>query len=111
MKKHTFLLTVIFILITSSLIEQPLLLENLNTPDSLSNSKAFSIFQNSYGPLWIGNEYGHNHYDGYNFKIFRSDLEDTQSMNCNLIWRFVEDKEKNLWIARDPLYQNTFKKI
>ncbi|RKY91051.1 MAG: hypothetical protein DRQ01_08285, partial [Ignavibacteriae bacterium] len=74
-------------------------MERLNTTDGLSNNRVHHIFQDSYGLLWIGTEYGLNLYDGYSFKIFKNDPGNPESINSNIIWWVVEDEEKNLWIG------------
>jgi len=91
----------VFILAASLLFAQPqpLLVENINTSNGLSNNKVFHIFQDSYGLLWIGTEYGLNVYDGYEFKIFKNDPRNSESINSNVIWCVAEDDENNLWIG------------
>ena len=99
MNKYTFLFTALFILATSFLVAQPLSVERINTTDGLSSNRVFHLFQDSYGLLWIGTENGLNLYDGYNFKVFKNDPDNSESINSNVIWWIVEDAEKNLWIA------------
>ncbi|MEE9429989.1 MAG: two-component regulator propeller domain-containing protein [Melioribacteraceae bacterium] len=81
------------------IIAQKLEIEILNKTNGLSNNTVLSVFQDSYELLWIGTEYGLNVYDGYEFKIFENDPENTESINSNVIWCVVEDTENNLWIA------------
>ncbi|MEN8191812.1 MAG: two-component regulator propeller domain-containing protein, partial [Bacteroidota bacterium] len=99
MNKYTFLFTVVFLLAASLLLAQPLPVERIDISDGLSSNKVFHIFQDSYGLLWIGTENGLNLYDGYDFKVFKNDPENPESINSNVIWWTVEDEEKNLWIA------------
>ena len=98
-KKYFIRLAILFILNAVQLIAQPLVVERLNTSDGLSNNQVHYIFQDSYGFLWIGTEYGLNRYDGYNFKIFKNDPGNPESINSNVIWWIVEDTERNLWIS------------
>lgn len=97
MKKLKILAYLLFF--SSNLFSQVLPAEYINTTDGLSNNKVLHTFQDSYGFLWIGTDYGLNLYDGYNFKIFRNNPDDPESINSNIIWWIVEDSEKNLWIA------------
>jgi serine phosphatase RsbU (regulator of sigma subunit)/ligand-binding sensor domain-containing protein len=97
--KYLILVTVIFALNSSLSIAQTLDIEKFNTTDGLSNNKVYYIFQDSYGLLWIGTEYGLNLYDGYGFKIFKNEPGNPESINSNVIWWIVEDEEKNLWIS------------
>jgi len=96
MKRHILL---IFFLTASLSIAQPLPVEKLNTTNGLSNNKVYHIFQDSYGFIWIGTEYGLNLYDGCEFKIFKNEPGNPESINSNVIWWIVEDAEKNLWIS------------
>ena len=85
MKK--FLVIIYFLVYCSLLHSQQISTEIINTTDGLSNNKVFCIFQDSFGLLWIGTEYGLNLYDGYNFKIFRNNPDDPREykFKCNLV--------------------------
>ncbi|HID38534.1 MAG TPA: hypothetical protein EYP36_03350, partial [Calditrichaeota bacterium] len=72
---------------------------HLSIQDGLSQSTINCIFQDSRGFIWIGTQDGLNRYDGYNFKIFRENPLDSNSISHNWIWDIFEDKENNLWIA------------
>jgi signal transduction histidine kinase/ligand-binding sensor domain-containing protein/DNA-binding response OmpR family regulator len=98
-KNIIFLLFFVSCSINNFINAQELDTEILNTTNGLSNNKVLHIFQDSYGLLWIGTEYGLNVYDGHEFKIFKNNLDDTESINSNVIWCIVEDTENNLWIA------------
>ena len=99
MNKYVFLSIIVFIFDTSFLNAQPLPVERINTTNGLSNNRVFHIFQDSYGLLWIGTGYGLNLYDGYNFKIFKNDPGNPESINSDVIWWIVEDEQNNLWIS------------
>lgn len=49
--------------------------------------------------MWFGTYDGLNRYDGYEFKVFRNKLNDTNSLLHNYIYAINEDHENNLWIA------------
>jgi len=85
--------------ICNVLFAQPLHTERLNTTNGLSNNWVRHIFQDSYGLIWVGTEYGLNLYDGYSFKVFKNDPGNPESINSNVIWWIVEDEENNLWIS------------
>lgn len=75
--------------------------EHLSVEDGLSSSSINSIIQDKKGFLWIGTEEGLNRYDGYSFKIFKNDPEDSNSLSHNFIWSLTEDSTGNIWIATD----------
>ena len=55
----------------------------LDTRDGLSNSTINYLFQDSKGYVWIGTSYGLNRYDGYRFRTFYSDPNDTTTLRNN----------------------------
>ncbi len=99
MTKHFFLILFTFWchVIFSQLLSPKF--ENIDTTDGLSSSTCFEIFQDSEGFLWFGTIDGLNKYDGYDFEIFRSVLNDPESISNNRINAIVEDGRGNLWIG------------
>ena len=49
--------------------------------------------------MWFGTEDGLNRYDGYNFKIFAFDPDDSTSLSDNTIQAIYEDRTGVLWIG------------
>ncbi len=109
-KGHTYnFLTKIILLITLSALyitpchahiyETDISFNHLKKKDGLSDNLIFSIFQDSKGYMWIGTSNGLNRYDGYNFKKFHHDPENSGSIGHNVITWICEDNNKNLWFA------------
>ena len=73
--------------------------ENLNTLNGLSSSTCTEIFQDKEGFLWFGTIDGLNKYNGYEFEIFRSILNDPTSISNNRVNTITEDNEGNLWVG------------
>jgi signal transduction histidine kinase/ligand-binding sensor domain-containing protein/DNA-binding response OmpR family regulator len=71
----------------------------LNIDRGLSNNSVRCIFQDHNGFMWFGTYDGLNRYDGYDFKVFRNVLEDTNSLPHNFIYVITEDSIYNLWIG------------
>jgi len=65
----------------------------------LSSNTVYSIIQDQAGFLWFGTDDGLNRYDGYNFKVFRHDPEDSNSISSNNIWSLMGDQSGNIWIG------------
>lgn len=76
-------------------------IQHFTTEDGLSQNFIETIFQDSYGFIWIGTDDGLNIYDGYNFQTFKADDNLKSSISGNHIYAIKEDKFKNIWIATD----------
>lgn len=57
------------------------------------------IFQDSEGYMWYGTFDGLCRYDGYNIKVFRSDLYHPGLLASNYITYIVEDHEGKIWFG------------
>ncbi len=73
--------------------------QRISLSQGLSDNHVFSIFKDSYGFIWVGTLNGLDMYDGYNFKIYRSELSNDKSISSNSIFKITEDKEHNIWTA------------
>jgi signal transduction histidine kinase/ligand-binding sensor domain-containing protein/DNA-binding response OmpR family regulator len=73
--------------------------ENLDTVDGLSSSTILEIFQDKEGFLWFGTIDGLNKYNGYEFEVYKSVLNDDTSISNNRINAIDQDNKGNLWIG------------
>lgn len=73
--------------------------QRINSELGLSISTVTRIIQDENGFLWIGTLEGLNRYDGYNFKIFKHNPDDSTSIGANSIYSIYEDKSGTLWIG------------
>jgi len=71
----------------------------ISIEDGLSQTSVLSLFQDSRGFLWIGTQDGLNKYDGYDFKIFKNQPLDSNSISNNYIHSICEDNNGDLWIG------------
>ncbi len=83
----------------ANLSSQSLNFNNLTVKNRLSNSKVIEILQDKNGFIWIATEDGLNRFDGYDFKVYRNDPQDSNSISDNNIWSLFEDSEGNIWIG------------
>lgn len=67
--------------------------------EGLSQTRVNNCFTDSYGFLWVGTNDGLNRYDGYKFKVFRSQPYDTTSLSNDNIHCIAEGNSGNLWIG------------
>ncbi|MCW0484382.1 ATP-binding protein [Prolixibacteraceae bacterium A06] len=72
--------------------------EVLNTSDGLSQNSVQSIFCDSRGYMWFGTMDGLNRYDGYEFKIFKTNFNDPYSLTNNRIVSIWEDRQGFIWL-------------
>ena len=75
----------------------------LDTRDGLSNSAINYLFQDSKGYIWIGTSYGLNRYDGYRFRTYYSDPNDTTTLRNNYVDCVWEDANGKLWFPNQFL--------
>ena len=113
----TFQLAVFLILlIPFSVLGQSIPFKHITTNNGLSNNSVNNLIQDKTGFLWFTTEDGLNRFDGYDFKIFRSDQSNKNSVSDNATLAITEDEEGKIWIGTksgsincyDPVY-NKFK--
>ena len=69
--------------------------------DSEFVGEVLSIAQDSYGFLWFGGKNGLARYDGYQYKIYRHNPNNLESLSNNVVNDIVVDEEDNLWLGTD----------
>jgi ligand-binding sensor domain-containing protein len=90
------------------------LIKRWGVKDGLSQGVVNSITQDDQSFVWLATEDGLNRFDGYTFKTFRYNPEDSKSIPDNFIQHLFKDASGNLWVSSrqgllefDP-YQETF---
>ncbi len=75
--------------------------EHLNNLNGLSNNRVNSIIQDKQGYLWIGTLDGLNRFDGYSFKVFKSNPRNKidKFIRGNRIIELYEDKNGLIWMG------------
>jgi len=73
--------------------------ERISIEQGLSQSSVFVIMQDSKGFLWFGTQDGLNKYDGYNFKVYKHNPQDSLSLSDDWINAIYEDKSGNIWVG------------
>jgi signal transduction histidine kinase/ligand-binding sensor domain-containing protein/DNA-binding response OmpR family regulator len=76
----------------------------LDNTNGLSNNQIESIFKDSRGYMWFGTNFGLNRYDGYQFKVYKSEKNDSTTLLFNSIPEIQEDVYGNLWLKGNPEY-------
>ena len=71
----------------------------ISIEQGLSQSSVQVIFQDSRGFLWFGTQDGLNRYDGYEFKTYKSEPSNPNSISSGWITAIVEDQDGYLWVG------------
>lgn len=89
----------VFFLIGLTAFSQQLRFRNYSLEEGLSQSVVNCIYQDSKGFIWVGTQNGLNRFNGYDFTVYHSDPDDSNSLSNNWIYSVSEDTEGNLWIG------------
>ena len=65
----------------------------------LPSSQIHRLLQDHQGYIWIGSISGLARYDGYEFTQFVKNVEDTNSIQTELVSSLYEDKKGDIWIG------------
>ncbi|POY37468.1 hybrid sensor histidine kinase/response regulator [Solitalea longa] len=71
---------------------------HLDIHKGLSHNEVNCIFKDAKGFMWFGTMSGLNRYDGYKFKVFKHNLNDTTSLNDDYISNIFEGPGNKLWV-------------
>ncbi len=95
------LLVVLFCLFTAPLSAQieTIQFDHLAQVKGLGTRSITSIIQDDKGFLWFGSQDGLLRFDGYELKVFKSNLKNKNSLADNNIRALAKDQQGNLWIA------------
>ena len=99
------IISFVILLLVIPLQAQNITLRNIPSQDKLPVNAIHRIFQDSDGYMWYGTFNGLCRYDGYNIRVFRSDLFHPGLLVNNYITYIAEDHEKKIWFGtREGLY-------
>lgn len=90
---------IILLLFSLSTKAQEIVVRNIPALNNLPVNAIHRIFQDSDGYMWYGTTDGLCRYDGYNIRLFRSDLNHPGLLVDNSISFISEDKEKKYGLA------------
>ena len=72
-------------------------IDHWSLEDGLSNSIVNHIHQDKWGIMWFATEHGLNSFNGYEFKIYRYNPFDNQTIGANFIEKVYEDLRGNIY--------------
>jgi ligand-binding sensor domain-containing protein/signal transduction histidine kinase len=71
----------------------------LSRSQGLSQQRVTHIVQDDRGFLWFGTQYGLNRYDGYQFRVFKNEPADPDSLCDVHITALFKDRAGHLWVG------------
>jgi ligand-binding sensor domain-containing protein len=104
------ILRVGFVIITSSLLffggrlgvcaQGPdIKFDHISASQGLSENLVISMYQDSKGFMWFGTESGLNRYDGYDFTVYKREVDNPYSLSDNYVLAVYEDSSGVLWVG------------
>ena len=82
-----------------SVFPQDYTFTHYSSENGLSKNAVNWVLQDRQGFLWVATTDGLNRFDGINFKIFRHEPGNTNSINHSNVLALHEDVHGNIWIA------------
>nr|HPM30571.1 two-component regulator propeller domain-containing protein [Chryseolinea sp.] len=73
--------------------------DHYNTDDGLSQNEVYDIVQDKQGFIWFGTDEGLNRFDGHEFKIFKHQEKNPNTIIGNTVQALAVDKDSTLWIG------------
>lgn len=100
----------VLVLISTLLIGQSrtIRFDNLSIENGLSQSSVNTILQDQKGFMWFGTQDGLNCFDGYEFKVFKHDPDNSNTLSNNFIKAMAEDSRGIIWIGTESGGVNSF---
>ena len=80
-------------------LKQEIKFEHISIEDGLSQSSVNCILKDRRGLMWFGTQDGLNRYDGYTFKIYRHQPDNSNSLSNSHINCIFEDRNGVLWVG------------
>lgn len=111
--KPVFLLSFIITLVVSTACAQlnPGNLTQYTERDGLPGAQVNTLLVDKFGYIWTGTINGLARFDGYQFKRFYSNPNDTASLQGLIIWSLFEDRMGRIWIGSNPAFLNVLDPI
>jgi signal transduction histidine kinase/ligand-binding sensor domain-containing protein len=76
--------------------------------DGLPGAEVHDVLTDRLGYLWVGTVNGLARFDGYEFKRFYYNPNDSASIHGLNIWSLFEDRKGQIWIGSAPSFLNVY---
>ncbi len=87
--------------ISNEILGQEYYFKHYQVEQGLSNNTVLCAAQDRKGFLWFGTRDGLNRFDGYSFKVFRNNPNDSNSLPTNSIRSLYEDRNGQMWVGTE----------
>lgn len=67
--------------------------------DGLPGSEVYAVMPDRNGYIWTGTMNGLSRFDGYEFKRYYYNPNDTTSIKGSIIWSLLEDVDHHIWVG------------
>ncbi len=67
--------------------------------EGLPQATVRAMAQDTSGFLWLGTQDGLARFDGYEFRVYKTDREDPWSLSQNHVWALEADADGSLWVG------------
>lgn len=98
---YTRIFVSLFIVFSLAAGETPVVpsFEHIGAEQGLSHNSGLCIIQDHRGFIWVGTQNGLNRYDGYTFKKYFHNPNDSTSLSDSYINSLYEDSEGTIWVG------------
>jgi signal transduction histidine kinase/ligand-binding sensor domain-containing protein len=79
--------------------------------DGLPGAQVNTLLVDKFGYVWTGTINGLARFDGYRFRRFYSNPNDTTSLQGLIIWSLFEDHKGQVWIGSSPAFLNVYNPV
>ena len=97
--KYLFFFLVCIIATNSYSQSTDLKFSRLTVRDGLSHNNVYAIVQDNFGYLWVGTQDGLNRYDGKKIKVFRNEVENSNSLSTSNFGKILIDRSGYYWFG------------
>ncbi len=84
---------------------------NFTEKDGLPGVEVNQVLTDRQGYIWTGTVNGLARYDGYTFKRFYFNPNDTNTIRGLSIWSIFEDRKGQIWVGSSPSYLNVYNPV
>lgn len=73
----------------------------LSSSQGLSQTRVAQIVQDDQGFMWFGTQHGVNRFDGYEYRVFKNDPDQPDSLSGIFIYALFKDRGGTIWVGSD----------